>query len=166
MWCPDYRAKQPQKNVRRDNYPPLAAGHVFLRLQHRIVGATTRSESIARFRKSRLKLPAHYLVERLLYHPVHHRRDAQLPHPASRLRDLYSLHRLWLIPVAQQRSLDPLPLSRQVSPQVLDVHPVDSRCSAVASHLPVGGEHVLPLDYLLHHSLLAGVDFLPLRRDA
>ena len=61
---------------------------------------------------SPLPLPAHHLVQRLLYHPINHRWDAQLPHPASRLRDLYSLHRLWLIPVAQQRFLDPLPLYR------------------------------------------------------
>ena len=75
------------------------------------------------------------------------------------------LHRLWLVPLVQQRLLDPLPLFPQVRPQVLDAHSVDPRRPSVALHLLAGGPHVLPLDYLLEHPLLAPVAVPLPRRD-
>jgi site-specific DNA recombinase len=69
-----------------DDLSPL--GHVLLRPLQRLVGAAAGPESVAGLRKRGVNQRAQYLEDGLLDQPVHHRRDAQLPHPSPRFRDL------------------------------------------------------------------------------
>ena len=58
---------------------------------------------IAGCREGRVQERFQHLQNGLLHEAVDDRRDAQLPHPASRLGDLHPTHRLWFIRPVEQR---------------------------------------------------------------
>src|SRR5262249_37588742 len=81
---------------------------------------------------------------------VEHRRDAERPHAARRLRYLHPPHRLRLVGALKQLSPDRGPVLLQVGRQGIDAHSVDSRRALVALHLRQRFPQVLTLDNCFH----------------
>ena len=88
-------------------------------------------------------------MQRLLDHPVQHRRDAERPHPATGLRDFHPSHRLWLVRAAEQLLPDARPVLAAVALECFDGHPVDARGTAVRHHPRVRRRHVLAAQHFV-----------------
>src|SRR5712691_6962632 len=78
------------------------------------MGAAAGTNPVASLREVRLKDRLQQLQQRLLHQPVHHRRDAELPHAAAGLRNLHPANRL--------RPVAPPPSSNATSSCLLARH--------------------------------------------
>src|SRR5437764_3028299 len=88
-------------------------------------------------------------MQRLLDHPVQHRRDAERPCPTAGLRDLHPSHRLRFVRPAQQLLPDARPVLAAVFAERFDVHAVDPRGTAVRHHPRVRRLHVLAAQHFV-----------------
>ena len=143
-----------QSRARRPHTPGPAAAH-----RARCVRGGSRS-SIPR-RSGRAAAPG--LRDRLLHQTVHHRRDAQLAHPATRLRICSPRTGCgWSLP----SSSDAISVSR-----LMAIHARNSvltsrhaRCAAVRLHPLVGPVQVRRASHFLHQLPRQGSFMVPCRR--
>ena len=131
-----------------DDHAPFR--HVFLGLLQRVVRAAAGPEAVAGIREGRVQQRFQHLQDRLLHQPVHHRRDAQLSHPAAGLGDFHPAHRLRLIRSVQQRCDQLIPVPDQPGEQAADGHPVHARRAFVCHHAAIRSVQVLSVGHLLH----------------
>jgi hypothetical protein len=95
--------------------------------------------------ESRIKIALQHLKHRLLNESVEHRGNTKSAHSAAtRLRYLHPTHWHGLIATLLQRFPSLKPVLRKVATQLVDGHPVNSRCPFVTSHLLEGLTQVLP----------------------
>src|SRR5215471_5081237 len=118
-----------------------------------------RPEPVAVFREGWVPSALQYLHYRLLDKSIQHRRDAELSHPAVRLRDFHPSHRLRLIGSAQQLSPYRGPVLLEVAREIADAHPVDPRAPFVCFDSLVSLPAVFPLADLFHQLFLASWTF-------
>jgi hypothetical protein len=78
------------------HHPAVACGLILLRLFHRLMCRSLGPKPIAVFRERSVSAPLQRLHHRLLDEPILHR-NAQLAHPAVRLRDFHPFHWLWCV---------------------------------------------------------------------
>jgi len=105
---------------------------VFPRLPHRVVCAAPRSEPVTEPGEPRLEERFQHLRQRLLYHAVEHRRDAEGPPSAAVLRDIHPPDRLRTVRTVLQRFPDRRPFRRaHERRELLDGHPVHPRRTRV-----------------------------------
>src|SRR5215831_9931576 len=123
---------------------------VRLRPLHSLMCRVPRSEAKARLGERPVPVRLQHLHHRLLDEAVEHRRDAERPHAARRLRYLHPPHRLRLVGALKQLSPDRGPVLLQVGRQGIDAHSVDSRRALVALHLRQRFPQVLTLDNCFH----------------
>src|ERR1039457_4342934 len=114
--------------------PAVAFGLILLRLFHRLMCRSLGPKPIAVFGERSVPAPLQRLHHRLLDESIQHRRNAQLAHPAVRLRDFHPFHRFWSIRSAEELFPDGWPVLFQVSRQLLDGHPVDAWTAFVGLH--------------------------------
>lgn len=129
--------------------PVVALLYVFLRLRHRLLSRSPRSEPVAVRTERVVPSLLQYLIDRLLHKSIHHRRDAEFPRASSWLRYFNPSHRLWSIGACKKLLLHARPVLPQVVGQVLDGHPVCSRRSCVGFHASQCFLQVLLLAHLL-----------------
>src|ERR1700730_2447534 len=116
------------------HHPAVAFGLILLRLFHRLVCRSLGPKPIAVFGERSVPAPLQRLHHRLLNEPIQHRWNAQLAHPAVRLRDLHPFYRLWSVGSAEELFPDGWPMLFQVTRQFLDGHPVDAWTAFVGLH--------------------------------
>ena len=75
----------------------MALGNVLLCLSHRLMSASPRAKAEAVFAERRVPLLLEHLIYRLLNEAIQYGRNAKFSHPAVRLGDFHTLHRLRLI---------------------------------------------------------------------
>jgi hypothetical protein len=90
------------------------------------------------------------LQQRLLDQPIQHRRNAQHPLAASRLRDHHPAHGMRPIAATEQLLSNARPVRLAVRHQVVDGHSVHARRTAVAHH-PLIRRHQVPAAHHLVH---------------
>ena len=100
-------------------------------LTHRIVGPTSRTEAVARFRKRWIDPWLQDLQQGLLDQPIRHRRDPQLPHPATRFRNLHAAHRLWPVAPRVQFLPNTWPVRLQEPLRLRNRQPIHPRTAAI-----------------------------------
>src|SRR5579863_315080 len=137
----------------------MACGDVLLRLGHCLMCRAFRPESVTVFGECWVPSALQNLHHRLLDESIQHRRDAQLSHPAVRLRDFHPSHRLWLIGPAQQLFPYRGPVLLQVARELSDFPAVDSRTSFVRFDTFVSLPAILPLADLFHQLFLTSWTF-------
>jgi hypothetical protein len=135
------------------HHPSAAFSNVLLCLGYGLVRRASGPKPMTMFGKLRLPFALQHLHDRLLHHPVQHRRDAQLSHPSVRLGYLYPLHRLRPVGSTQQLFADRWPMLLQVAGQLTDAHPVDARAALVGPHSLQSLQTVVPLSDLFHQLL-------------
>ena len=138
------------------HHPDLPARDVRPPRLQRLMGALAGPEPVARSRERRVVHRGQHLQDRLLDESIHHRRDAQRPHPAARLRDLCPLHRLWPIRPVQQFLLQARPCLLEVRRQLLRGHPIHTGAAFVRPHPLECPPQVRGVDHLLHEGLRQG----------
>src|SRR5229473_4009606 len=116
------------------HHPAVAFGLILLRLLHRLMCRSPGPKPIAVFGERSVPAPLQYLHHRLLDESIQHRRNAQLAHPAVRLRDSHPFYRLWCVGSVEELFPDGWPVLFQVSRQFLDGHPVDAWTAFVGLH--------------------------------
>ena len=82
----------------------------------------------------RIKDRLQHLKQRLLDEPICHRWDAKLALASLRLRDRYPTHRLRPVRARQQLFPDHGPFAAQPVGGLVDIQPVDTRCTLVGPH--------------------------------
>ncbi|MGY4623878.1 hypothetical protein ACVWY3_001634 [Bradyrhizobium sp. USDA 4486] len=87
---------------------------VGLRPFHRLMRRAGRPEAEARLGERSVPICLQHLHHRLLDEAVEHRRDAERPQAARRLRYLHPPHRLWLIGAVKQLGADREPVLLQI----------------------------------------------------
>src|SRR6266851_5513575 len=116
------------------HHPAVAFGLILLRLLHRLMCRSLGPKLIAVFGERSVPAPLQRLHHRLLNESIQHRRNAQLAHPAVRLRDSHPFYRLWCVGSVEELFPDGWPVLFQVSRQFLDGHPVDAWTAFVGLH--------------------------------
>src|SRR5665213_427145 len=128
----------------------VSGRNIRLRPLHRLMRRALRPEAEARLRERRVPAGLQHLHYRLLDQAVEHRRNAEQPHAARRLRYLYAPHRLRLVGAVKQLRPDRRPVLFQVVRQVIDTHAVDARRTFVAPYLRQRLLQVLTLENCFH----------------
>src|SRR5262249_15791369 len=123
---------------------------VVLRPQHSLMRRAPRPKAEACLGERLVPLRLQHLHHRLLDEAVEHRRDAERPQAARRLRYLHPPHRLRLVGALKQLSPDREPVLLQVGRQVIDAHAVDSPCPLVALPSRQRFPQILTLDNCFH----------------
>src|SRR5882757_878255 len=119
------------------NHPTVACSDILLRLSHGVTRGSTWSEPIAVLGECRVPLLLQNLHHRLLNKAIQHGWDAKLSHPSSiRLRDFHPSHRFRFVGPVQQLLPSGRPVLLQIVAELIDRHPVDTRATFVALHLP------------------------------
>jgi site-specific DNA recombinase len=112
----------------------VALGDVSLRLGHRLVGRSPRSEAVAVLGERRVPPLLKDLQQGLLDQSVDDARHAELSDPAIRLGYFDPLDRLRLIGSGEQLRPNGWPALTQVSLGVFDGHPIHARAALVAAN--------------------------------
>src|ERR1700730_5981231 len=119
---------------------------------------------IAVFRERSIPALLQYLHHRLLDESIQHRRNAQLAHPAVRLRDFHPFHRSWCVGSVAELFPDGWQVLFQVSSQFLDVPSVDAWTAFVSLHSSLCLLSVFPLADFFHPLLGSRTFCLALRQ--
>ena len=117
---------------------------------HRLMRRAPRPEAEARLGERPVPVRLQHLHHRLLDEAVEHRRNAERPRAARRLRYLHAPHRLRLVGAVKQLGPDRGPVLLQVGRQVIDGHAVDACRTFVALHLRQRLLQILTLDNRFH----------------
>ena len=125
-----------------------------------LVGASIRSESIARFAHLRVEYGGEYLHKGLLHHSVYRRWYTQLPSSSVWFGDAHSLYLLWAVAAVEQLLSQFCHVGVQPSLQFFHGHAIDSRGSLVAFHSLACMLKIVAVCYILKYALLT-VQFLP-----
>ena len=96
---------------------PCPDAIILLRPFHRLMRRAPRPEAEARLGERPVPIRLQHLHHRLLDEAVEHRRDAEQPYAARRLRYLHTPHRLRLVGAVKQLSPDRGPVLLQVGSQ-------------------------------------------------
>ncbi|MGF6433309.1 hypothetical protein ABIE91_008529 [Bradyrhizobium elkanii] len=136
-----------QVDVHDDGVP---GRDIRLRPFHRLMRRAGRPEAEARLGERPIPIRLQHLHHRLLDDAVEHRRDAERPQAARRLRYLDPPHRLRLVGAVKQLSSDREPVLFQVGRQFVDGHPIDACRALVALHLRQRFLQILTLDHCFH----------------
>jgi len=123
---------------------------VLLRPLYGLMRRARRPEAEACLGERSIPVRLQHLHRRLLDEAVEHRRDAERPHAARRLRYLHPPHRLRFVGAFKQLSPDRGPMLLQVGRQIIDAHAVDASRALVALHLRQCLLQVLTPDYCFH----------------
>ena len=132
------------------HHPVLARADVSLRRSYGVVRAAPRTKTVARLAEPRIENRLQHLQQRLLYHPIHHRRYAERTRPPVRLRDVH--------PPYGARRPSPghefRPHLRAVAPpmnfEFVDGHPIDPSRATVAFDRCPRPRQVRLGDHLVH----------------
>lgn len=127
-----------------------AFGYVTAGLGQGVMRPVSHAKAEARVREGWVQDRVQHLQDRLLHKPVNHRRDAQLSHPAARLGDFDSPHRLRLVAAVQQRSDEFLFVLGEPVAQFVEGHPIYARRSLVGFDTTIRSIQVLAVCHLLH----------------
>jgi site-specific DNA recombinase len=128
----------------------MAGRDVLLRLRHRLMRRAPRPKAEARLGERPVPARLQHLHHRLLDEAVEHRRNAERPQAARRLRYLHPPHRLWLVSALKQLSPDRGPVLLQIRRQVLEGHPIDARGALVGLHSCQCPPQIVTLDNRFH----------------
>jgi len=121
-----------------------------LRPFHRLMRRAPRPQAEARLGERSVPLRLQHLHHRLLDEAVEHRRDAERPRAARRLRYLNAPHRPRLVDAIKQLGFDRGPVPLQVGRQHIDAHAVDPCRALVALHLRQCLLQILTLNHCFH----------------
>ena len=102
-----------------------------------------------------------HLCQRLLNHPIQHRRHAQRTLRPVGLRDEHPAHRRRAVRPLHERGAYPWPVLPAERRKRLDGHPVDARSPRVGLDSSPSRPQVLRRQDLLHHGLLLNAPMLP-----
>src|SRR6202023_652926 len=116
------------------DHDAVALGNVSLRLGHRLVGRSPRSEAVAVLGERWVPSFLEDLQQGLLDQPVDDARHAELSDPAIRLGYLNPLDRLRLIGSREQLRPNIWPVLTQAGLGVFDSHPIPARATLVAAN--------------------------------
>src|SRR5215468_4220331 len=108
------------------------------------------TKAVARLGKLGCKQRLPNRMQRLLNQTIHHRRDAQCPYPALRLRYFHFTHRRGHVLAPPQRLsyLHPVRLDPRL--QLSDREPIDSGRAFVAHHALISAQHVAAFHHDFH----------------
>ena len=112
----------------------VALGDVSLRLGHRLVGGSPRSEAVAVLGERRVPSLLKNLQQGLLDQSVDNARDAELSDPTIRLGYFDPLDRLRLVGSREQMRPNIWPRLTQVAFGIFDSHPIHARAALVAAN--------------------------------
>src|ERR1700739_1655255 len=132
------------------DHDAAAFGNVSLRLGHRLMSGTSRSEAVAMLGKRRAPLLLENLQQGLLDQSVDDARHAELSDPAVRLGDFDPLDRLRLVDSIEQLRPNAWPVLTQVVPGVVDGHPIHARTALIPSNAFPRSYEILSLAHFLH----------------
>src|SRR5271166_3365618 len=128
----------------------VALGNVALRLGHRLMGRTPRSEAVTMLRKRRVPPLLQNLQHGLLDQSVDDARHAEFSDPAVRLGYFDPLDRLRLVGSVEQLRPYAWPVLTQVALGVLDGHPINASAALVPSNASPRTSEILSVTHLLH----------------
>ena len=106
------------------------------------MGRLSWPESITEFREGRIPDLLHSLSNRLLDDPVQDGGDPEESDSAILFVDLFAPYGKWLISATLQSRLDLRPVPLQVSPDVINIHPVNPGGAFIGLNLFLGPEHI------------------------
>ena len=132
------------------NHDAVARGNVLLRLGHRLMSGTSRSEAVAMLGERRVPLLLKNLQQGLLDQSVDDARYAELSDPAVRLGDFDPFDRLRLVGSREQLRPNAWPVLTQVILGVVDGHPIHARTALVLSNAFPRSYEILSVAHLLH----------------
>src|SRR3990167_2793475 len=128
---------------------PVTRSDILQRAAYRIVLATVRTESETGLRKVRLPNLRYHLSYRRLNKAIQDSRYPEQTNPAFRLVYFLSPDRQWFVPSFHYGGLFLRPMLLKVSAELAHGHPVHSRRTFVAAHLPERTPQIVPLQNLL-----------------
>ncbi len=141
------------------DHDAVALGNVSLRLGHRLVGRSPRSEAVAVLGERWVPLFLENLQQGLLDQPVDDARHAELSDPAIRLGYFDPLDRLRLIGSREQLRPNTWPVLTQVGLGVFDSHSIHARATLVAANTFPRSYEISSGAHLLHQLFIASRAF-------
>jgi hypothetical protein len=132
------------------HHPAPARLDVSLRLTHCLMRTPPRPKTVAVFRETGIDHGLQDLQDGLLDEPVEYGRDAQLPHPTARLRNLAPLHHAWLVAIRKQLLPDPRPVVAKIGGKIIHRPAIHAGAPLIPLHPLERAQQIPSLDNALH----------------